>query len=70
MTTFTGINRNMGCIEILPAVSDLRYPHLINRNMGCIEIRISSSDYFHSHPINRNMGCIEIVLWQDILPEM
>ena len=32
------INRNMGCIEILPYLMIRELYHRINRNMGCIEI--------------------------------
>ena len=32
------INRNMGCIEIKPVMTEGEVAAKINRNMGCIEI--------------------------------
>ena len=54
------INRNMGCIEMLPGNKLGCLREAINRNMGCIEILLRSMMLLHDTKINRNMGCIEI----------
>ena len=39
MAELCWINRNMRCIEIIPAVTSLYIACVINRNMRCIEMR-------------------------------
>ena len=55
-----GLNRNIGCIEIL-LDTQLRYPLLLlNRNIGCIEITEGNTEVLRKTKLNRNIGCIEI----------
>ena len=57
--SFTTINRNMRCIEILWSSTE-EWWRLINRNMRCIEISAFRLHQAQLWQINRNMRCIEM----------